>query len=129
MRKLRRRRTYLSIYVPVSADHETIHKSSDGLALGFTDFDEAEEAAKKLALIVTTFKIFRERIAPKMDPVPTIIRIQVRTHGAVNGFYLARLDASDDELATLNEVLPSDITRAPGIHREKQATAKVWRED
>jgi hypothetical protein len=124
-----RRRSYARIYVPISGDKLAVATEPDGRMKAFTHYDDARDLTmKRQGFIVTGFSFFRDRLLDGLTVRPAAMRVYVRGYGGVMATYHAQMDATPEELGTLNEVMPSDELLHPRRVLAIRSRARVWKE-
>jgi hypothetical protein len=124
-------RKYAHIYLAISPATKApiMAPPPDDRALAWTDFADAQSAADRIGYIVVNWQWFSARVLRTLTGShrPTGLRIAARIGKEVTHHH-AELDATEDELRTLNHLTPAGIARAPSRIAAQMKSAKVWRE-
>lgn len=124
-----KRMSYAHVYLCVRADTgEVLTDSKDGLVLAWTDWKTAEQFAGRTGMMVINWQGFLSRYLDRLSPRPTAARVFVATKKRGVLKYHAELDATAEEIGTLNTFCEWEIKRRPRVEGEKLRKAKIWLE-
>jgi hypothetical protein len=122
-----KRQDYARLYVCVRVVEGSAMCDTDGKLLAFADWSDASTAAGKVGMIVVNWQGFLERYLSRMATPPPAARLIVRGRRGDVRKYHAELDASPEELRTLNQFDIWEVKRIRSV-KDRLEHAKVWLE-
>lgn len=123
-----KRQTFAGIYICVRVDATDALRDKDGgLLLAWASWETARGFAARAGMIVVNWHGFITRYLNRLPERPVAARIIVTTARGTRKYH-AEFDASELELRTLNQSVPSEREHCPDRVLERELKAKVWEE-
>ena len=124
-----KRQDYAHIYVCVRTDAaDALRDKRDSHLLAWTNYAQAATFAGRCGMIVVNWEGFLTRYLPRLPERPEAARIIVDSKRGRHKYH-AELDASPEELRTLNTYCEWELRRSPETLGGKLKRAKVWQEE
>lgn len=124
-----KRQDYVRIYVCVRPEPaDVLRDAKDGHVLAWTRWDNARQFAGRCGMIVVNWEWFLTHYLAQLGEQPPAARIFAETKRGVRRYH-AELDASAEEMRTLNSFADWEREHMPQRVGARLRNAKVWLEE